>query len=507
MHKKDPAPIEAIDFKSLHNQTEVGSDLKQTSTEKLPAVWLAFVFLILCGIGIFLLLPKYVSKNKTSTPLAVEAPIHSPPSLVVAEPMLEVKSSIPAKECNELRLQAEIFLLQIIKQQDALQAQGVAKWAANEFIQATALGATGDEHYRKKLYLEAINVYEQTIIALQHIEQQLAPTLAKHLQQGELALTQGDREPAVHNFQLAKLIDAQNIQALNGLKRSETLQQLFALLKKGGNFEAVNRLEDAKQCYQQAVELDSLSPEAKVALSRVTNRLIDIEFSRLIANGFSLLEARQFEDARRAFITARKLVPNSDKPNRSIAKIEQTIRREKISALTTEAQYFEDNEDWAFAAQSYQQILALSSNSALAIDGVARNQQRATLLVKLDNHLARTERLSSAQISNQVQVLLQEISSLDNPGNKIIQRVNNLEESLKFSKRPISIILLSDNQTDVVIFKVGKFGQFESMKIDLKPGKYIIVGSRPGFRDVRKILTVAAEMGSNSISIRCQEPI
>jgi len=507
MHKKDPTPIEAIDFESLHNQTEVDSELTQTATRKLSTAWLTFVILILCGIAVFLFLPKYVSKHKISAPLSVETPIHSPPSPKAPEPIQEAKPSISAEERDELRLQAEKLLLQIIKQQESLQAQGITKWAADEFVQATALGMTGDEYYRKKLYLEAIDTYEQAINALDHIEQQLVPTLAKHLQQGELALTQGDRETAVHHFELAKSIDVKNIQALNGLKRAETLQQLFALLEKGGIFEAVNRLEDAKLSYQQAVELDSLSQEAKAALTRVTHRLTNIKFSRLIANGFSLLEARQFEDARRAFITARKLIPSSNKPNQGIAKIEQAIRSEKISALTAEAQHFEGNEDWGFAAQSYQQILDLASNSALAIDGVARNQQRATLLTKLDDHLARKERLSSVQISNQVEVLLQEIASLDNPGNNIIQRATKLEGLLKLSKQPVSILLQSDNQTDVVIFKVGKFGQFENKKIELKPGKYTIVGSRAGFRDVRKILTVAAEMDSNSISIRCEEPI
>ncbi|MCZ6565419.1 MAG: hypothetical protein O6852_04710 [Gammaproteobacteria bacterium] len=157
MHKKDPTPIEAIDFESLHNQTEVDSELKQTATRKLSTAWLAFVILILCGIAVFLFLPKYVSKHKISAPLSVETPIHSPPSPKAPEPIQEAKPSISAEERDELRLQAEKLLLQIIKQQESLQAQGITKWAADEFVQATALGMTGDEYYRKKLYLEAID--------------------------------------------------------------------------------------------------------------------------------------------------------------------------------------------------------------------------------------------------------------------------------------------------------------------------------------------------------------
>ncbi len=65
----------------------------------------------------------------------------------------------------------------------------------------------------------------------------------------------------------------------------------------------------------------------------------------------------------------------------------------------------------------------------------------------------------------------------------------------------------SDNQTDVAIYKVGKFGKFSSREIELKPGKYTIVGSRSGFRDVRKVITILADMADKTIQVRCEEPI
>jgi len=39
--------------------------------------------------------------------------------------------------------------------------------------------------------------------------------------------------------------------------------------------------------------------------------------------------------------------------------------------------------------------------------------------------------------------------------------------------------------TDVSIYKVGKLGNFTETELTLRPGIYVAVGSRPGYRDVR----------------------
>lgn len=50
--------------------------------------------------------------------------------------------------------------------------------------------------------------------------------------------------------------------------------------------------------------------------------------------------------------------------------------------------------------------------------------------------------------------------------------------------------LASDNLTDVQIYRVGRLGSFESRQIELLPGKYTAVGTRAGYRDVRREFTI-----------------
>ena len=68
--------------------------------------------------------------------------------------------------------------------------------------------------------------------------------------------------------------------------------------------------------------------------------------------------------------------------------------------------------------------------------------------------------------------------------------------------------LRSDNATLVEIYHVGRFTPFYEKRLVLRPGSYIIVGKRPGYKDVR--LTLQVEAGKDMpifVFVRCEEPI
>ena len=515
MHDKDATPIEAIDFETLQQSTKRSKESKQNLNSK-TILWFAFILLLLCALVVFLILPKYVDEIRNANTVADQTQIETPSfeelpeaieEIPVSEPLQEPLVELSPEELSALKQEAEALLLQLIEKQNLLESKAVQKWASEEFKIALSLGSNGDEHFRKTEYPRAITAYKDAVTVLDDLELQIAPTLSKHLEKGELALTQAEKDTAIVHFQLAKSIDTNNSQAINGLKRAETIKELYALLDQGGKLEAANRFSNAKTSYQKATELDPLSPEAKAALDRVSNRLTQNEFARLINQGYKSLKARQYGDARAAFTTAQKLSPNSDIAKQGIASVEQAIRSEKLDTLTIEAQYFEDTQNWGNAAKSYEQMLVLLPNSSSAKQGLERSRQRETILTKLAEHIDNKLRLSTENVSNEAKQLLDEIATINNPGSNIEQRAATLKELISIANQPISITLQSDNQTEVAIFKVGKFGKFDQRKVGLKMGKYTIVGSRSGYRDVRKVVTVTAEMPSKTVSISCNEPI
>jgi len=69
------------------------------------------------------------------------------------------------------------------------------------------------------------------------------------------------------------------------------------------------------------------------------------------------------------------------------------------------------------------------------------------------------------------------------------------------------VTLNSDGLTNVQIYHVGRLGQFISQQLDLRPGTYTVVGSRPGYRDVRQTLTVKPGQAQLALDIRCEESV
>ena len=92
-------------------------------------------------------------------------------------------------------------------------------------------------------------------------------------------------------------------------------------------------------------------------------------------------------------------------------------------------------------------------------------------------------------------------------GPRLEDQKNTLSRLLKRAATPLGVHLISDSLTDVSIFKVAKLGSFQSHELNLRPGVYVAVGSRPGYRDVRIEFRVAPEIEMKPIVVQCEEQI
>jgi hypothetical protein len=61
--------------------------------------------------------------------------------------------------------------------------------------------------------------------------------------------------------------------------------------------------------------------------------------------------------------------------------------------------------------------------------------------------------------------------------------------------------------TEVTLQRVGPLGKFERKVLEIRPGRYVAVGSRAGFRDARVEFVVEPGKPAAPVSVRCQEAI
>jgi hypothetical protein len=115
--------------------------------------------------------------------------------------------------------------------------------------------------------------------------------------------------------------------------------------------------------------------------------------------------------------------------------------------------------------------------------------------------------MAAPAVRAEAETLIKRAAGQDPSGPVLRSQIARLQILLPGFDVPVKIEMLSDNATQVQIQRVGTFGSFNKREIELKPGKYTVVGTRPGFRDVRRDVTIAPGGDVQTISVSCVEPI
>ena len=102
---------------------------------------------------------------------------------------------------------------------------------------------------------------------------------------------------------------------------------------------------------------------------------------------------------------------------------------------------------------------------------------------------------------------LQRARAITPAGPVLTRQIETVASLIAAAEIPVAVALTSDNQTIVTIYRVGRIGAFERKDMELLPGRYTIVGSRSGFRDVRRELMVMPGQTPPPVAIQCEEPI
>jgi len=71
----------------------------------------------------------------------------------------------------------------------------------------------------------------------------------------------------------------------------------------------------------------------------------------------------------------------------------------------------------------------------------------------------------------------------------------------------VRLRLESDGVTQVTIYRVGQYGSFSTRDVELLPGRYTVVGTRTGYRDVRQEVVLPPGAAATAVAVRCEEPI
>ena len=405
------------------------------------------------------------------------------------------------------RLSAESTLGELLSALEILEGRGVERWAITEHRAARQMYADGDKAYLEKDYVYAEELYLGALTVLEPLYARIEPAFEKAYAEAVAAFEAGDWSQALSAYELAVAITPSHADAIAGYQRTRNLETVLGLVEQGVEYEEDLELDAALSSFERAAEIDPLWQPAQDGIQRVERTRTEIEFDTRMSEGFEAIANGDFLAARAAFRVAQKLIPESTEPADGLLQVDQGLRLQDINTLEREALALEADEHWVAVVQTYEEILKVDNTLSFARDGLARGREMSALHAKLDSMIAEPDRLSVPSVMDEATKLVVSITIRPDVGPRLAEQRDELSGLLKRAATPVTVPIVSDNQTDVIIYRVGKLGNFMHKEVNLRPGTYIAVGSRPGFRDVRREFRVAPEIEMQPIIVQCEEPI
>ena len=473
---------------------------------------IAALVLLVAGGGILL---YYLSKNPVKTAGNPDEQSALPPE-PETKPPVEVpvvdKKPVPQSTNDPLQLglekeDAEKKMTDFLTAKKELDGRGGSEWGGDLYAEMIKLGQEADALYMERAYASASEKYAEALSTVNSLSDQSNAAMHHLLEEGRKALSEGDGERAVNSFSVALMIDPGNESAYQGLQRAKKIGTVMGLIKSGEQHEQQKKLSFALMDYREALELDPQSEKARTAFNRIKTMIAQDQFQALMSSGFTALNNEKFESARTSFMKAQTFKPNSSEVKDALAQVDQAIRLARIETLRKEALIAEKSEDWDRALKSYVAALKIDGTLQFAIQGKEDSQEMVRIEKTMDFYLAKPEVLEFDQQLEEAIELLQEGSKIDPKGPRLTGQLEALNRLVKVAQTPLRITLISDNLTDVAVYKVGRLGTFLTKELDLRPGTYTVVGSRNGFKDVRKKLVVKPGGKDLRLSLICEERI
>lgn len=475
----------------------------RTGARPSPVV-LLLVALLLLAAGVVFVLPDFVGKPSAApqVPASTSAAAGN-----TAAGTSNAVSPWEKAQAERERAAAKTALDALLALQFELQERGVEKWAAAEFAEAIANAHAGDEAYRNELFKEAEQHYLTGRDRMQTLLDGIDARLQAALAAGDAALGAADAPAAMTAFNAALAIDGTNQHAQGGLQHAANIAPLNEAMANGASAEAAGDFDAAATAYREALAIDGTFVPALQALAALQARRTEDQYGTRLSGGYAALAAGKLAPARAEFQAALKLKPGGAEAREGLQQAEFQLSQQHIGELLTRGTKASQSEQWQAALDAYVAALAIDASLGPAREGKQVAETRLALDAALQRMVAEPERLNSPAALDASQKLLDSAAAIASPGPRLQTQIGAGRKLLTELRTSVAVHLVSDGKTEVTVFRAGSLGSFSETSLDLLPGKYIAVGQRNGFRDVRIEFVVRAGLTPAPVSVKCTQKI
>lgn len=451
------------------------------------------------AVFVFVFLPDRVVDPVAPTRPAVESSrAATPPADSVAP--FEAAGLARAREQAEAKL-GEFFALETQLREEL----NVTAWGADDLGRIKDRAGVGDELFMAGRYRESLTEYAGAVEDMAALADKGRALFRSAMENGSAALDELDPERAVEAFEKALAIRPNDPEATAGRERASALPEVVELLRQSERAILRGEYAAAEGYLSQVRGLDPATAglrerAAKVADARATERR-----RATLSEGFGALERGDHDKAIAAFDRVLKANPADPDGLAGLQQAKQARLLAEIDRMREVAEQQESEDQWSVALATYDAILDIDPSLRFARDGKARIAARIALVESMQRFIDDPGLLSDDIEFTRAKEVLARADAHAAEGPLFQTQLDDLRTVVERGSVPVPLVIDSDNETEIMIQKVGAFGTFLRHELKLRPGRYVIVGSRDGYRDVRDEIILQAD--SEAVEIRCTEPI
>lgn len=354
-------------------------------------------------------------------------------------------------------------------------------------------------------YDEALDIYAATVGDLGTYVSSLDRIFEHSTAAGIQALNERDQIQAERHFQEALAIKPDDAAAREWLDRAALLPELNRLIRESDRAVLRQDYGTAKQLLMEANKINFETPDIASRLAEIDVKIALETHAQRLGEAYALLNKGDLARAGEEFEALLKQNPNDDAAATGFAEVSRLQTTAQIKELHKRIEEQERLRNYAQAIVLYNEVLEINPDLQFAKEGKRIQEQLMTSHTSMDFILNDPHRLSLTSEFEIAEQYLARAESVATHDPDLLRKVSEVASLLEVAQQEVPLVLISDNTMEIRLTNIGSLEPFERLELSVRPGRYIVQGSRFGCRDVRKTVIVKPDM--DPITIVCEDPI
>jgi len=350
-------------------------------------------------------------------------------------------------------------------------------------------------------YIEELKQFAQAMIT--DSQQQFAEAFSNALE----AYDADNYDDARFHIDNALMLNNQSEEAVSLSNKIDILPDILPLLDKANTARVENNNEKELGLIKEIIQLvpERVSAvERKHELTGIINRK---NFKANIEHSYKAIEQGNAEKAKQSLMAAKRIYPKRREIEDVTVALQKLEKNQRLEKYQQAAQAASAADDWVTVKQQLELALRERVDDKLIQKSLADATMIITLRNDLDQYIDNPYRLSNRLVVSTAQARIAEAKPFIDVSPSLNKKTETLSRLVESMSKKVSVEIISDNQTNIIVRGVGVVGITQSKTIQLTPGRYKFEGKREGYKSKLIDVLISYDKTSYRLSVICDEPI